>query len=142
MYSVLRAPTRHRLDIDAEPFAIFTVGIGDHRTIARRFHGSFSAFAIPADLTLAAADHHQGEPGAAAFLNLSRLEMCPRRDLVLTREPRTRPSLGQPIDLALACVKRAYHLWVADGCGNGNAEVHWLSAQREVLALSLESLRE
>ena len=41
-------------------------------------------------------------------------------------------------DLEQAIRERAYHLWVADGCPNGNAEVHWLSAQREVLASSLQ----
>ncbi len=34
--------------------------------------------------------------------------------------------------------ERAYHLWIADGRRDGNAEAHWLSAQREILATSLE----
>jgi hypothetical protein len=42
-------------------------------------------------------------------------------------------------DLEQAIRERAYHLWIADGCRDGNAEAHWLSAQREVLATSLES---
>jgi hypothetical protein len=33
--------------------------------------------------------------------------------------------------------ERAYHLWIADGCHDGNADAHWLAAQREVLASSL-----
>jgi hypothetical protein len=41
-------------------------------------------------------------------------------------------------DLDQAIRERAYHLWVADGCCDGSAEVHWLRAQREVLASSLE----
>jgi hypothetical protein len=41
-------------------------------------------------------------------------------------------------DLEQAIRERAYHLWVADGCPEGNAEVHWLSAQRQVLASSLD----
>jgi hypothetical protein len=41
-------------------------------------------------------------------------------------------------DLEQAIRECAYHLWVADGCPNGNAEVHWLSAQRQVLASSLD----
>jgi hypothetical protein len=42
-------------------------------------------------------------------------------------------------DLEQAIRERAYHLWVANGCPHGNAEVHWLCAQREVLASWLES---
>ena len=30
--------------------------------------------------------------------------------------------------------ERAYHLWVADGCREGEADRHWLAAEREVLA--------
>lgn len=33
--------------------------------------------------------------------------------------------------------ERAYHLWIAEGCRDGNADAHWLMAQREVLASSL-----
>jgi len=40
-------------------------------------------------------------------------------------------------DLEQAIRERAYHLWVADGCPDGNADAHWLNAQREVLATSL-----
>ena len=43
-------------------------------------------------------------------------------------------------DLEQAIRERAYHLWVANGRQDGNAEAHWLAAQREVLASSLESL--
>ncbi|WMT71098.1 DUF2934 domain-containing protein [Bradyrhizobium sp. Ash2021] len=43
-------------------------------------------------------------------------------------------------DLEQAIRERAYHLWVVDGCQDGNAEAHWLTAQREVLASSLGSL--
>jgi DUF2934 family protein len=42
-------------------------------------------------------------------------------------------------DLEQTIRERAYHLWIADGCREGNAEGHWLSAQREVLAKSLGS---
>jgi hypothetical protein len=34
--------------------------------------------------------------------------------------------------------ERAYHLWIADGQPEGQAEVYWLSAQREILTTSLE----
>jgi hypothetical protein len=40
-------------------------------------------------------------------------------------------------DLEHAIRERAYHLWMADGCRDGNADAHWLNAQREVLATSL-----
>lgn len=35
--------------------------------------------------------------------------------------------------------ERAYHLWIADGRPEGNADAYWLSAQREVLASSIVS---
>ena len=40
-------------------------------------------------------------------------------------------------ELEQAIRERAYHLWVADGCRDGSADEHWLSAQRDVLAASL-----
>jgi len=40
-------------------------------------------------------------------------------------------------DLEQAIRERAYHLWIADGCRDGNADAHWLIAQREILASSL-----
>jgi len=35
--------------------------------------------------------------------------------------------------------ERAYHLWIADGQPQGQADVYWLNAQRDVLATSFES---
>ena len=35
--------------------------------------------------------------------------------------------------------ERAYHLWIADGQPEGQADVYWLNAQREILTTSLES---
>jgi Protein of unknown function (DUF2934) len=43
-------------------------------------------------------------------------------------------------ELEQAIRERAYHLWVADGRHDGNADAHWLTAQREVLASSLSSI--
>jgi hypothetical protein len=40
-------------------------------------------------------------------------------------------------DLDQAIRERAYHLWVESGCEDGNADTHWLAAQREVLSTSL-----
>jgi hypothetical protein len=42
-------------------------------------------------------------------------------------------------DLEHAIRERAYHLWIADGQPEGNADVYWLAAQREILATSLDS---
>jgi Protein of unknown function (DUF2934) len=36
--------------------------------------------------------------------------------------------------------ERAYHLWVADGCREGEADRHWLVAEREFLALSANTV--
>lgn len=33
--------------------------------------------------------------------------------------------------------ERAYQVWVESGCEHGKAEMHWLDAQREVLAAAL-----
>ena len=41
-------------------------------------------------------------------------------------------------NLEEAIRERAYHLWIADGQPEGNADVYWLSAQREILTTSLE----
>ena len=30
--------------------------------------------------------------------------------------------------------ERAYHLWVAEGCRDGESDLHWLVAERELLA--------
>jgi hypothetical protein len=35
--------------------------------------------------------------------------------------------------------ERAYHLWIADGQPDGNADTYWLNAQREILTTSLGS---
>jgi Protein of unknown function (DUF2934) len=40
-------------------------------------------------------------------------------------------------DLEHAIRERAYHLWIADGRPEGNADLYWLSAQREILVTSL-----
>jgi hypothetical protein len=41
-------------------------------------------------------------------------------------------------NLEEAIRERAYHLWTADGQPEGQAEVHWLKAQREILTTSLQ----
>ena len=43
-------------------------------------------------------------------------------------------------DLEQAIREHAYHLWVSNGCLDGNAEAYWLTAQREVLAASLSDV--
>jgi hypothetical protein len=37
--------------------------------------------------------------------------------------------------------ERAYEMWTADGCADGQAEQHWLAAEREILATSATALR-
>jgi hypothetical protein len=36
--------------------------------------------------------------------------------------------------------ERAYEIWTAQGCGHGQADQHWLAAEREVLAASTAAL--
>jgi hypothetical protein len=36
--------------------------------------------------------------------------------------------------------ERAYELWTADGCADGQAEQHWLAAEREILTTSATAL--
>ncbi len=40
-------------------------------------------------------------------------------------------------DMDQAIRERAYHLWVESGCEDGNANAHWLRAQREILSAAL-----
>ena len=42
-------------------------------------------------------------------------------------------------DLEQSIRERAYHLWIESGCPDGNAEAHWLAAQREVLSASVST---
>jgi hypothetical protein len=41
----------------------------------------------------------------------------------------------QNLDQAIR--ERAYHLWIAAGCPEGNSDVYWLDAQRELLTTSV-----
>jgi hypothetical protein len=43
-------------------------------------------------------------------------------------------------DVEQAIRERAYDLWICEGRQEGNAEAHWLTAQREILASSLGTL--
>ena len=43
-------------------------------------------------------------------------------------------------DIEQATRERAYELWLASGREHGNAENHWLKAQREILSASLSKL--
>ncbi|MEH2557567.1 hypothetical protein V1286_005096 [Bradyrhizobium algeriense] len=42
-------------------------------------------------------------------------------------------------NLEEAIRERAYHLWIADGQPEGQADIYWLNAQREILTASVES---
>ena len=41
-------------------------------------------------------------------------------------------------NLEEAIRERAYHLWIADGQPEGQADIYWLNAQREILTTSVE----
>ena len=43
-------------------------------------------------------------------------------------------------DLEQSIRERAYQLWVESGCQAGQADVHWLAAQREILNASLGAI--
>jgi hypothetical protein len=43
-------------------------------------------------------------------------------------------------DLEQVIRERAYHLWIESGYEHGNANAHWLAAQREILSASLGEL--
>jgi Protein of unknown function (DUF2934) len=43
-------------------------------------------------------------------------------------------------NLEEAIRERAYHLWIANGKPEGQADIYWLNAQREILTTSVESL--
>jgi hypothetical protein len=43
-------------------------------------------------------------------------------------------------DLEQAIRERAYHLWIESGQEDGNADGHWLVAQREILSASLDEM--
>jgi Protein of unknown function (DUF2934) len=36
--------------------------------------------------------------------------------------------------------QRAYEIWTANGCAHGQADQHWLAAEREILATSTPAL--
>ena len=42
-------------------------------------------------------------------------------------------------NLEEAIRERAYHLWIADGQPEGQADIYWLNAQREIITTSVES---
>jgi hypothetical protein len=42
-------------------------------------------------------------------------------------------------NLEEAIRERAYHLWIADGQPEGQTDIYWLNAQREILTTSVES---
>ena len=42
-------------------------------------------------------------------------------------------------NLEEAIRERAYHLWIADGQPEGQADIYWLNAQREILTTSVEN---
>ncbi len=43
-------------------------------------------------------------------------------------------------DMEQVIRERAYHLWIESGCEDGNADAHWLVAQREILTASFSEM--
>jgi hypothetical protein len=43
-------------------------------------------------------------------------------------------------NLEEAIRERAYHLWLNDGRPEGQAEIYWLNAQRDLLSASVEAI--
>jgi hypothetical protein len=43
-------------------------------------------------------------------------------------------------NLEEAIRERAYHLWIADGQPEGNADIYWLNAQHEILTTSANTI--
>lgn len=37
--------------------------------------------------------------------------------------------------------ERAYEIWMATGCGHGQAEQHWFAAEQEILSASLRGAK-
>jgi len=42
-------------------------------------------------------------------------------------------------DMEQTIRERAYHLWVEGGRNDGDADAHWIAAQREILSASLST---
>src|SRR5258705_13852006 len=59
--------------------------------------------------------------------------MANRFSLPLRPKKRGMPNLEEAIR------ERAYHLWIADGQPEGQADIYWLYAQREILTTAVES---
>ena len=47
--------------------------------------------------------------------------------------------MEHPLEQAIR--ERAYYLWVASGCTEGDADRHWLAAERELLASAAPAIR-
>ena len=43
-------------------------------------------------------------------------------------------------DLEQSIRERAYHLWMEGGCQDGQADAHWLAAQRDILGAFLGAI--
>jgi hypothetical protein len=78
------------------------------------------------------------KPAEAAPLRF--YKPCGRKTLAVPGYQKPISSKEKPMpNLEAAIRERAYHLWIADGQPDGQADLYWLNAQREVLTASLES---
>jgi GH25 family lysozyme M1 (1,4-beta-N-acetylmuramidase) len=100
--------------------------------------------------------HHNGNVNLAKAKEdgiLGVIATVPAKELSLCLMPKIYPSLFMVRDqervhhqpkrtshmdqsLEKRIRERAYHMWIAHGCEHGQAEQHWLTAEREVLATS------
>ena len=72
----------------------------------------------------------------AAKINPS-LTMLGDEEDVINRQIRTF-QMDQSLE---SCIReRAYEIWTAHGCVHGQADQHWLAAEREILAASTPAL--
>jgi Protein of unknown function (DUF2934) len=52
----------------------------------------------------------------------------------------SRPEARRRFGFQTANRERAYEIWTAHGCVHGQADQHWLAAEREILAASTPAL--
>src|SRR2546430_7341214 len=84
-----------------------------------------------------------GKGGAESFSQLPSSESsCHREPTLTSTESRWKfyTEVGhRSFHTAWAISERAYHLWIADGQREGQADIYWLNAQREILMTSVEN---
>jgi hypothetical protein len=88
--------------------------------------------ALQRDLLIAVRPVNPVHTNGYDFVNLTGARLC-LPGLGASWKETPMPNLEEAIR------ERAYHLWIADGQPEGQADNHWLNAQREILTTSVES---